>query len=1187
MQLHEYVGVQRRYQKSVHLERDATSAEALAGYIVTPLVRKVLRRLALGLGADTEQRAWSITGPYGTGKSALAVLWSNLLGDPREPRTKQARQLVQTADEDLSTMLFGQGLFSHGGLAPKDGLVTVLATGERAGLDEVILRAMHRSLQSFWSGRGAKPAVLRSIAAALKKAEQGKSIGVRATVELIEASAQKICESANAGSGLMIILDEAGKCLEYASHEPTRGDVQLLQELAEAANRSGAYPIHFLTILHQSIERYAGRLGAAQRNEWAKVQGRFEDLAFQEESDQLLRLIGAALVPRGSAPPGIRKEYETLAKRAGHVAGAGESGRAADYVEQLRLTFPLHPMCALILGPLFRTKLAQNERSLFSFLSSGEPLGFQAHLQKEFTLRAVDTLYTVDALYDYVVSALGTQLYGQDGRAWAEIDTALRRLPKEASACDVRVLKTIGILTIIGDQAGIRASREVLELALKNSTTTSDDIRLSLERLTASSAVVYRKYRDAFQIWEGSDLDLGELVQSAFEQTDTRAGLARRLTAIAPPRPIVARRHLFQTGTLRYFDVRYVEADLLEAEIKELVPIDADGALLIVLPRAPGDLTSTRQRVSQKMFWFTHHEKNRPIVVGIPRNANYLADLAAELAALEWVQSNTPELAKDPVARRELAARLQETERLVQDELVRLLDGGHRNGCEWFSRWEPLSIASASDLGKQISNICDQVYDKAPVVLNELLNRRQLSSAAAAARRNLIEAMIERSDRPRLGFEGHPPEVSMYRSLLEMYRIHKDTEGGWAIVEPRGKTGASLRPAWEAIEQFLASTEAQRKSIADLYEVLRQPPFGIKDGLLPVLVCAALLYFDSEVALYENGAFVPGLTTPVAERLLRWPDKFELQRFKIAGVRAKVFERFGRALLSGQDADHPTLLAIVRSLVRFIADLPDFARTTKQVSQTAQEVRRALRSAKEPGPLLFRDLPEACGCEPFGTTASTDSHEVEKFFATLRAALGELQTAYPKLLDEIESLLASTFELPADKTKLRSELGQRAHSIRALAAEAEVKSFLMRVADDALAHEEWLLSVATPLANKPPPKWNDSDLESMHMVLARIARKFRALESLAIQLGKRPSASAAVVRLSITQPALPEQERVVTVRDHERTAIASLQKALMAEVTSFAEKGLSPDGVLAALTRAAQAILRQDLEQQPTQDFHA
>ena len=46
--------------------------------------------------------------------------------------------------------------------------------------------------------------------------------------------------------------------------------------------------------------------------------------------------------------------------------------------------------------------LAQNERSLFAFLSAGEPLSFRDFLRTH----GPDRLYTVDRLYDYATGIL-------------------------------------------------------------------------------------------------------------------------------------------------------------------------------------------------------------------------------------------------------------------------------------------------------------------------------------------------------------------------------------------------------------------------------------------------------------------------------------------------------------------------------------------------------------------------------------------------------------------------------------------------------------------------------------------------------------------------------------------------------------------------------------------------------------
>ncbi len=1163
-QLSDFVTVRGRYQKSIHLERDARSDGALGGYIVTPLVRGVLGRLAAGLESDSQQRACSITGPYGTGKSALAVLWASLVSESREPRAEAARTLVRTADPDLHRRITRL-------LPERGGFVTVLATGERSGLDFVLLRALGKSLERFWSGRGAKPTILRNIGSALQNAERGRQIGVRQVVELFEEAALKVRNSAQPGAGLVVILDEAGKCLEHAAHSPARGDVQLLQELAEAANRSSTSPILFITILHQSIERYATRLGATHRNEWAKVQGRFEDIAFQEEADQLLKLVGAALERTRALPKPIEADFGNLVGEVARLSSAGDEKRETALRRELAQVFPLHPLTALVLGPLFRARLAQNERSLFSFLCSGEPLGFRAHLDRAPGKDARGSLYTLDQLYDYVVATLGPQLFGVDGRVWSEIDTALRRIPRDGDQMDVRLLKAAGLLSIIGDAAGVRASSAVLLAALDDgSAGCREHVTASIDRLARSSAVIYRKYRDAYQIWEGSDLNLDDLVRSAFDQTDTRTGLARRLTQMIPPRPVVARRHLFHTGTLRYFEVRYVEADEIQAEMQIQPGPDADGGILIALARAGGDVGSVRELVSQKMLWFTvMADRTKPVVIGVPRNAGHLADLAAELAALEWVQSNTHELGRDPVARRELSARISETQRLIHEEAGRLMDGGSPGACDWYYKGERLPVEEAPDLSRCVSDVCDQVYDHAPIVLNELLNRRNLSSAAAAARRNLLEAMLLHAEENRLGFEAFPPEVSMYRSVLEAHGLHRKIKGKPTIAAP---TSASMKAAWAAIQAFLASTEDRRLSVADLYAELAKPPFGIKDGLAPVLVWAALIHLETEVALYEQGSFVPGLTAPIMERLLRWPEKFDLQRFKIAGVRAKVFERFGRALLSAGDADHPTLLAVVKSLVKFVADLPDFARVTKRLSPIAQNVRNTLVRAKEPAPLLFRDLPIACECTPFEAKAKAQVDEVERFFVTLRRSIGELQNAYPTLLTEIEGHIKVAFDLGHAKSPLHAELAPRAARLMALSGEPELKAFLMRAGDNGLAPEEWIVSVATYLATKPPVRWNDTDFEGMQAKLARLVPKFRALESLAVQINRTGDGPHNLIRLSITQPHQTEIEKVVAIPESDLDLVRDLQAAILRAV-GWTEGGQPAQHALAALARAAQTII--------------
>jgi hypothetical protein len=1167
----ELVHVRPRYQRSVHLERDAHARGSLDGYILTPLVRTLTGRILDGYRAPSPARAWSITGPYGTGKSAFAVFLADALSPPELDASKSARRLLGTADAALAATLSGPG----GIFAKQAGLCPVLATGERRSLDHVLLHALRDFTQQFWSGRGAKAALVGKVEKAAEAAAKGKAVGTREVVDLFEQTAKKVAESKRAGRGLLVVLDEAGKVLEHAAQHPERGDVQLLQELAEAANRSGDSPIVFVVVLHQAFEQYAGRLSLTERSEWAKVQGRFEDLAFQEASHELLRLVGEA-IDVGTLPRRIAQAVKPLAETCSDLVTRGGAGEAKEREALLAASIPLHPVTTLLLGPLFRSRLAQNERSLFAFLASVEPGGFQRFLDTPRLQGDRPSLFLPDALYDYIVASFGSRLHGHLGKQWAQIETALRRLPEGALALDAQALKTIGLLGLFGDAAGLAASDATLDAIYADGTETSKQaLAAALNRLRTASLVIFRKFRNAYQLWEGSDLDVDALVRNALAQVDATAALVSRLVRVAPPRPVIARRHLFETGTLRYFDLKYLDVSAFDDAFPE-VDRNADGSLFLVIEPDATTRGQFLQQIKQPIAWMT--ASGKPVLVAVPRHVGRLLELGGELAALEWVRTHTPELSEDLVSQREVTTRITDAERQLRQEIARVLSGAV--ACEWLTRDTAYTVNSAVALARIVSDLCDNAYDKAPVVQNELLNRRQLSSAAAAARRSLMEAMVTHADSPRLGFEGTPPEVSMYRSLLQLHGLHRDRDGGWAFGEPidkrvgKHKIG-SLKPAWTEIGRALGDAQEARLKVPALFERLRQPPYGIKEGILPVLLLAAMLAYKDEMALYEDGGFVPVLNVAVVERMLRAPDKFEVQRLAITGPRAAVYGRLIEMLSAGGKAPLSGLVPIVRQLVRVVPDLTDFARTTKTVSPRTQAVRQALIAAREPAPLLFEDLPVACGRPPFEPKGAPAEKDVASFVDELRSAVREMQQAYPALLDTIEEALRNGLSLPRDTRELRHELTKRAERLAEVAVDTQLKAFLLRAGEEDMPRDEWLVSVGTLLGGKPPNAWHDRDVDQMRLTLGHICRRFASLEAMVIDRdGSAGTDDLALLRVAVAQLGHAEQERVVPLRAADMPLIESVCSQIR-DLAQSAAASLPREAIISALALVTRDMIAE------------
>ena len=429
--------VKGRFRRSIHLERDFyTNENLLEGYVVTVTAREVLGRVVSALENGESSKAWSLTGPYGSGKSAFALYTANLLGNADSTTTKHALTLLEQGDNLLYerfTNINGNGSLSSSGFCP------MLISGERAPISLALLRGLEHGLTSF-NGISRSDAPIPKIRTLLKAAEKGTLPHASEITKLFESAVRQIKK--HEGTGLLLVIDELGKFLEYATQYPAQGDMFVLQTLAEFAARSGETPLLLLTVLHQAFEMYAQHAAKSQRDELAKVQGRFEDVPFTEPVEQVLRLVGAAL----EKPPEIAcKDNLNAAKELGLRPQQLDEN---EFTQLLENCLPLHPTVALLIGPIFR-RFAQNERSLFAFLSSSEPQGLQDFLSNHHYDGRLLSMYKIADLYDYLNITQGNKLYtSSTGKKWAQIESAMTQL-SDPSDLTVKMIKTIGLLGIV------------------------------------------------------------------------------------------------------------------------------------------------------------------------------------------------------------------------------------------------------------------------------------------------------------------------------------------------------------------------------------------------------------------------------------------------------------------------------------------------------------------------------------------------------------------------------------------------------------------------------------------------------------------------------------------------------------------------------------------------------------------
>jgi hypothetical protein len=223
----------------------------------------------------------------------------------------------------------------------------------------------------------------------------------------------------------------------------------------------------------------------------------------------------------------------------------------------------------------------------------------------------------------------------------------------------------------------------------------------------------------------------------------------------------------------------------------------------------------------------------------------------------------------------------------------------------------------------------------------------------------------------------------------------------------------------------------------------------------------------------------------------------------------------------------------------FVAQLPAFVLNTKKLPPAALAVRDTILSAREPARLLFSDLPKACGFEPIGSHATATKATIA-FVKTLKTALDDLRAAFPEMQERMRARLRGAFDLPGTFQQFRTALSARSEQVLVGVAEPKLRAFCLRLIDDNLPESDWLESLGSYLALKPPSKWHDAEEDLFNNDLAAWATRFHHVESIVFAAGKSPRNSVGV-RLSITQANGVEHEKVVHIIAAEEEQIRALQ----------------------------------------------
>ena len=836
------------------------------------------------------------------------------------------------------------------------------------------------------------------------------------------------------GKFLLIVIDEFGKVLEHAAKNNPEKELYFLQKLSELVNVP-TRQMMLLTTLHQNFGAYAKGLTEAQANEWTKVKGRFKEITFVEPVEQLLHLASAQLKEerKVNSSENIEPLFE-LAKATRYVSN--------DFpLETAKQLFPLDLFSAYTITTAIQ-RYGQNERSLFTFLAAKG-----SNSISEFE-PADHLTYNLQKVYDYVLYNFYSYLKdaNADSMSWSTIQVSIERVEgqdwsdNEEMLQAIQLVKAIGLLNLFGTAGFKLTERNLTDYARE--AMAIDNAKEIIQKLSAKKIIRYAAYKERLMLFEGTDVDLEAEIREAGLMVSRPVTFVDELNVFFNKRISPVKAHFYQKGTPRFFDY------LIREEPLDVVPTgDTDGFIELIFSTHKNALEEIKKFSSETdhALVFAYFTNTEDII-------DHLYNIKKYMYLLERVLDKNDRVAVNEIQK------LKEYEETLLNKAVSDNLFAYKNRVVWVFKGEEHKIESHRDFNILLSKVCNEIYYKTPVMVNELFNKHKISGTISQAKKSYLTYLTEHYSENGMGFpdDKFPPEKTIYSSLLLNTGLHH--EGDFADVP----TNEGFMPLWEACEDFLQSTENKARKVSELIKLLSAQPYKLKQGFLDFWIPTYLFIKRQDFALYDasKGSFMPNVNMEFFELLQKHPGDFEVKKFAVDGVKLGFFNQYRRFINLGEEFSitNSSFIETIKPFLSFYVRLDDYTKHTRKFDhESTMRFRDVLAKAKDPEKAFFEDLPEALG---FDQAKLKKEEFIREYGNIIQRAIKELRSCYTQLIDRIEERLVDEFGLQSyEYGEYILEIRKRLANVKAYLLTGKQREFYHHVMTEYDNRTQWYQSI--------------------------------------------------------------------------------------------------------------------------------
>ena len=789
-------------------------------------------------------------------------------------------------------------------------------------------------------------------------------------------------------SGIIFIFDEFGR---YMEDNIKKIKVKSVQDLAEYCDHSEGNH-HIILVSHKEISQYTQRVNKSIATEWKKVEGRYKATPINDKQDQCLSLIRNILVKQSDVwdafcerfASNLNDMYSEAMDFRGFLidVARGENPFEGGY--------PLHPISLYALDKLSK-KVAQNERTFFTYLASQEDNSLNHFLSRY----ELDEFHFVgiDEIYDYFEPSIKSVQSDSSYEWYKNLQSALSKNHSNTSddTPEVKILKVIATIGIINDASTLRANKFTLLSVID---CPKEIVSNALEGLCERRIIKYSGSYDRYDFFEASIFDVERMIQEETKFSNDDA-VIKVLNEEFVDFVLYPNQYNRNYKISRVFTpVFSLPADLTKRSTFNRFGRYYDGVLVMLFLDLNDDLQAVIRASSMLP----------KAIIFINTDVHELKYTVKQYIAVKYFESKKAEYtSKDPSFEKELQYYKDELKARIFAFIWQWKNNFNEENTIISNGSVCPEVSSFSDLSTLASRVCSEVYPDTLIVNNELINKNTISGSITLAKKHVISGILEgKTPQDYYGVDYLSPDYIAVRSVLVKNGFIIMDNG--EIEQNRLADGSQPQEALRRVlDTFIERARSENISFEEIYTLLKERPFGLKNGYLSMLFAHILAPYKKSLIISSHNV-EQELTVDLFEEIVRRPNDFSFMiaswtpaQMDYLDALEQVYEDY----INKTSLSKNRLKAIYEAMLSHYKNVPKFARTTKNnISPEAKAYRKILeKTHTNYSAFLFNDLHKLGG-----SYIST--------IETIKKIKVELESCLTDLSNELSISVCNLFDVP-------------------------------------------------------------------------------------------------------------------------------------------------------------------------------